>query len=259
MLMNLLLLVIGVIIGTLGTLIGVGGGFILMPILLFLYQNDSPETLTSITLTATFVNSLSGTIAYARMKKINFKYGLIFAAFSIPGAVIGAYLTQFVDRDIFSLIFAILLISVSVLIFIRTKPDTNVIESHEISLSWRKLTAGILISIFVGMLSSFLGIGGGIIHVPVLSNVFSFPVHIATATSHFILSITSFAGLMVHIVTGKYHHGILRAAFISGGALIGAQLGAMLSSKIKGKIIIRILAIALFFMGARLIFLFFAG
>ena len=180
------------------------------------------------------------------MKKINFKYGLIFAAFSIPGAITGAYFTRFVNRDIFSLIFAFLLISASIFIFIRIKPDGHKIENHEISLSSYKLIAGIIISIFVGMLSGFLGLGGGIINVPVLSNIFSFPVHVATATSHFILSITSFAGLSVHILSGKYQHGILRAAFISGGALIGAQLGAMLSSKIKGKITPRLEYFSLF-------------
>jgi uncharacterized protein len=252
-----LLLILGVIIGLLGTLIGAGGGFILMPILLFLYPKDTPDTLTSISLTVTFVNALSGTIAYIRMKRVNFKYGIIFSAASVPGAVIGAYITQFVARDVFSLIFAALLIGVSIFIFFKSKPKSSLIENNKINLSSGKLITGILISLFVGMISSFLGIGGGIIHVPALSNILMFPVHTATATSHFILSITSLAGLLVHIISGKFQHGIGRAVFFALGALIGAQFGAILSTKVKGEIIIRILSIALFFVGVRLIVVYF--
>jgi uncharacterized protein len=252
-----LLFILGIIIGLLGTLIGAGGGFILMPVLLFFYLKDTPDTLTGISLTVIFVNALSGTIAYARMKRINFKYGIIFSMASVPGAVIGAYVTQYVARGQFSLIFAVLLITVSVIIFFGSKPKPNLTENNEINLSNSKLISGIFISILAGLISSFLGIGGGIIHVPVLSNILMFPVHTATATSHFILSVTSFSGLLVHIFSGKFQHGIGRAAFIAFGALIGAQFGAMLSAKVKGKIIIRILSIALFFVGVRLIIVYF--
>jgi uncharacterized membrane protein YfcA len=255
----LLLGILGIIIGFLGTLIGAGGGFILMPVLLFLYPKESPDTLTAISLSATFVNSLSGTIAYIRMKRVNFKYGIIFAASSIPGAAAGAYLTQFVNRSIFSLIFAMMLVSVAVFIFFTTMNNRDLPEIHEIKIDKTKLVSGMAISIFIGMISSFLGIGGGIIHVPMLSNIITFPVHAATATSHFILSITSLTGLIVHIVSGKFKHGLGRAIFISAGAMIGAQLGAMLSSKVKGKFIIRILSIALFIVGARLVMIFLCG
>jgi uncharacterized protein len=252
-----LLFILGLIIGILGTLIGAGGGFILMPVLLFLYPDDTPDTLTSISLSVTFVNALSGAIAYIRMKRVNFKYGIIFSLASIPGAIMGAYITRYVARDVFSLIFSILLILVSAFIFFKSKPESPLIENNKIELSKGKLTTGIFISLFVGLISSFLGIGGGIIHVPVLSNILTFPVHTATATSHFILAITSLAGLMVLIISGKFQHGITRAIFISAGALIGAQFGAVLSSKIKGKVIIRVLSIALFFVGVRFIVLFF--
>ena len=66
---------------------------------------------------------------------------------------------------------------------------------------------GIGLSFFVGYFSSFLGIGGGIIHVPALVWFLHFPVHIATATSHFILAIMALAGTLVHVWTGALAQG----------------------------------------------------
>ena len=97
-------------VGTYGTLIGAGGGFVLMPILLLLYPHESPEKLTSISLAIVFLNALSGSGAYAWMRRIDYKSGLIFAAATIPGAVIGALNTSYVPRRLFDIIFGTLLV-----------------------------------------------------------------------------------------------------------------------------------------------------
>ena len=81
---------LGFAVGTYGTLIGAGGGFVLMPILLLIYPDDSPELLTSISLAVVFFNTLSGSEAYGIMKRIDYKSGLLFAGAAIPGAVFGA-------------------------------------------------------------------------------------------------------------------------------------------------------------------------
>lgn len=112
---------------------------------------------------------------------------------------------------------------------------------------------GMGISIVVGYVSSFLGIGGGIIHVPALSYFFGYPVHIATATSHFILAIMALTGTVVHIATGVFSHGVHRTIALAIGVLLGAQVGARLSEKIKGSWIIRGLAIALGVVGLRIL------
>ena len=81
---------LGVAVGLFGTLIGAGGGFVLMPILLLLYPQATPDELTAISLAVVFFNALAGSEAYAFMGRIDYKSGLIFAAATIPGAVIGA-------------------------------------------------------------------------------------------------------------------------------------------------------------------------
>ena len=85
---------LGLVVGAYGTLIGAGGGFVLMPLLLLLYPHETPEKLTSISLAIVFLNALSGSGAYARMKRIDYKSGLIFAGATIPGAILGALNTS---------------------------------------------------------------------------------------------------------------------------------------------------------------------
>jgi len=80
-----------------------------------------------------------------------------------------------------------------------------------------------------------------------------FPVHIATATSHFILAIMSLTGTIVHIVTGAFTRGVRRTACLAIGVLIGAQFGAAMSNRVKGVWIIRGLAGALGIVGIRIL------
>jgi uncharacterized protein len=91
--------------------------------------------------------------------------------------------------------------------------------------------------------------------VPALVHVLNFPVHVATATSHFILAVMALTGTMVHVVTGAFHHGIRRTIALAIGVVIGAQLGAILSNRIRGIWIIRGLAIALGLVGIRILIL----
>jgi uncharacterized membrane protein YfcA len=81
----------------------------------------------------------------------------------------------------------------------------------------------------------------------------NFPVHVATATSHFVLAIMALTGTLVHIASGTFEHGVRRTALLAAGVLLGAQFGARLSNRVGGKWIIRGLAIALVFVGIRLI------
>jgi uncharacterized membrane protein YfcA len=103
--------------------------------------------------------------------------------------------------------------------------------------------------------SSFLGIGGGVIHVPLLVRALGFPTHIATATSHFVLAVMSGAGALTHVVTGSFAHGhgVRRAAALSVGVVAGAQVGAHLSLRLRGRVIEVLLAVALLALAARLL------
>ncbi len=114
---------------------------------------------------------------------------------------------------------------------------------------------GALYSLAVGFVSSFLGIGGGVIHVPLLVRALGFPTHVATATSHFVLAQMAAAGSLTHVATGSFQHGhgLHRAAAVSIGVVAGAQLGARLSLRLSGTAIQGLLSVALLGLAVRLL------
>ena len=97
MVQNLYLIPLGFVIGAYGTLIGAGGGFVLMPLLLLLYPEESPEVITGISLAVVFFNALSGSVAYAKMKRIDYRSGLLVSLATIPGAILGPLTTPYMD------------------------------------------------------------------------------------------------------------------------------------------------------------------
>jgi uncharacterized membrane protein YfcA len=264
------LVALGIAVGCYGTLIGAGGGFVLMPVLLLLYPDQSADLLTSISLAVVFFNALSGSEAYALLKRIDYRTGLMFSVATIPGAVLGALNTSYVPRRMFDLLFAVLLLAAAAFLGWRPRKDKisrksfgadrqraarRLVDAHgntyEYEFNW---LLGMAISGIVGYVSSFLGIGGGIIHVPALSYFLNFPIHIATATSHFILAIMALTGTVVHILTGTFSHGVHRTVALAIGVVLGAQIGARLSEKVRGRWIIRALAMALGILGLRILF-----
>lgn len=252
------LIPIGLFTGIYGTMVGVGGGFVVVPVMLALYPDKDPELITSISLFVVFLNSLSGSWAYARMGRIDYKTGTLFAVATIPGAIIGALTTNIIPRDAFEVAFGLLLIGLAFLLFqwpsgrksqrgeqAEDGEDEHTVPSYNLPL-------GIGISFVVGFLASLLGIGGGVFHVPMMIYVLNFPIHVATATSHFILAVSSFSGATTHLITGTLMEGAPQAILLSIGVVIGAQLGAKISTKVQGAWLIRGLAIALGIAGIRL-------
>jgi len=265
------LILTGIIVGALGTLIGAGGGFILVPFLILTHHSLRPEIITAISIAIVAANAISGSIAYARAGRIDYKAGLVFALFTIPGSILGVYTTQYIPRFAFKIFFGLLLILLAFFLFLKKPQPKQKNLDERRQKKWKHHTItdkegtaysysydqnkGIFISIIVGYLSPLLGIGGGIIHVPAMVQLLCFPVHIATATSHFILAIMSSVSVVVHAIKGNYSdvHVLHMVIGLSIGAIAGAQFGAYLSHKIKSNSIIRALAVCLGLVGVRLL------
>lgn len=261
---------VGLGAGFYGTLVGLGGGFVVVPFLLLLY-NFSPQQIVGTTLTVVFFNVVSGTLAYIRQHRIDFRTGIRFAIATLPGSALGAYIANYLSFKVFSAAFGALLFGIAVFILLRPKRE----ESSNPGLSCAPLLPhsyvvrtvqdargkvfryafkewiGILVSFFVGFISSILGIAGGVIQVPAMVYLFSFPTHIAVATSTFILSLSTLTGTVFHQLLG--HVLYAPALIIGAGAIIGAQAGARASQRLQGKWVVRSLALALLFVGGRLL------
>ena len=257
---------LGVTIGAYGTLIGAGGGFLLVPVLLLLYPHESPTRITAVSLAVVLANASSGSVSYYRLRLADYVNGRWLAAATIPGAVLGAIVVGAIPRVEFEVIMGIALVLAGAFLAINPSGRHPLLTNSRFSVE-RTFTdaAGsihhyrfnrglaLAVSVVVGFISSVLGIGGGIIHVPVLATFFDFPPHVATATSHFVLVFTSDAGVGAHAFEGDYTGTLGLTASLAAGVLIGAPFGAALSSRVTGGWIIRLLAIALGLVGLRLL------
>ncbi len=267
---ELLLIPLGMAVGAFGTLVGAGGGFILVPALLLLYPHEDPKTLTATSLLVVSLNAVSGSVAYARQKRIDYASGKWFALATLPGAIAGAIVVGYIPRRQFDALFATIVICIALFLFFRSQRagliqpvrgrwvvHRMIVDANgdRFAYSFRMAT-GLALSAGIGFMSSLLGIGGGIIHVPAMTMILHFPVHIAVATSQFVLGVMAGQGVGTHIVTGTIEWDIWlgRGMLLSAGAIPGAQLGARLARRAQGSIILRALASALLLVGARLAF-----
>jgi uncharacterized protein len=182
------------------------------------------------------------------MGRIGYRTGGVFAVASVPGAVLGALMTGWLPRGAFDALLGIVLIGLAVYLLMRGK----VAEGHARPESVN-LPMGASLSFVVSFFSSVLGIGGGVIHVPLLIQFLGYPAHVATATSHFSLAIMSGVGTLTHAVTGEFQTGARRTVALGVGVLLGAQLGAWLSQRVHGRLILRALSVGLLGVGARLV------
>src|SRR2546427_1772221 len=207
---------LGFAVATYGTVIGAGGGFILVPLLLILYPHYEPEQVPSISLAVVFANATSGSIAYARQRRIDYLTGLLFAASSVPGVIAGALVVGYIPRRLFSGLFGLVLFGLAALSLrgsaMEIRPPLagrGVLLRHMTDPEGRtyrygyKLWQGVLLSVVVGFASSLFGIGGGPIHVPAMIILLHIPIQYAVATSHFVLAFMSGGGSAVHLAQGN--------------------------------------------------------
>jgi uncharacterized membrane protein YfcA len=221
---NLWLIPLGFVAGMVGSIIGLGGGIIVVPTLTFL--GVPPALASSSSLFAAFSNSVASTASYAKQRRINYKIGLRLGLMSIPGTILGAILTTEVTPAVFKILFGVVLVASCLYLFLKR----NIVQK-EASISSRTIAMSAAISFFAGILSSFFGIGGGIIFVPLMIIGLGLLVKNAAATSQLILLFSSVSGLLTHAFLG--HADYAYALLLSSGAFFGGLVGARLSVEIK--------------------------
>jgi uncharacterized membrane protein YfcA len=264
----ILLALLGVVVGTYGTLVGVGGGFLIVPLLLIIYKLP-PAAAAATSLVVVLLNAASGSVTYIRRGRVDIRTGLLLAAATVPGAFfIGPELAERIPDRAFKIGFGVFLLAMATLLFLRPERKSSSTGGGPRKGIWMlrrtfrdgsgasmdyefDVVLAVVLSFAVGVLSSMLGIGGGIVHVPALIHFMSFPVHVATATSQFVLAFTAAAGVAKYASGGHVVWPL--AAVIGVGVIVGAQVGARLSHRMKGGRIIRLLVLAIVLLGGRLI------
>jgi len=217
-------ILLGFAAGILGSMIGLGGGIVLVPALTFL--GFPPTTAASNSLFGALSNAVASTISYSRQKRIIYSLGLKLGLLSIPGTVLGAFLSTDIAPDVFKILFGFVLIASAVYIFVRKK-----IETVEKTLSVQMMIFAVGASFFAGLISSFFGIGGGIIFVPLMVVGMGMTMKNAAPTSQMILLFSSLSGVIIHSILG--HPDFIQAGLLSIGSFIGGLVGARLSLDVK--------------------------
>ena len=238
MLENLWLIPLGFIAGLLGSIIGLGGGIIIVPVLTFL--GFTPTVAASNSLFAVFSNAVASSISYAKQKRIEYSIGIRLGLLSIPGSVLGAFISAEITPTLFKILFGLILIAASIYIYSKRK-----IESSGSNKSKQIMVFAFGASFFAGIISGLFGVGGGIIFVPLMVIFMGLMMKNAAPTSQFILLFAASSAMITHGLLG--HPEYVQALLLAAGAFVGGIVGARLSLEIKEsrlKILIMVVMIA---------------
>lgn len=259
----LLLTALGFIIGAVAAMTGMGGGAFIVPALTLIF-GFTVHNAVGTSLAAIVFTSLASTYRYFKQRRLDYKVGLISAVATIPGALLGAYLTSFISSRLLGIIFSLFLLFVAFRMLFNfsltgsrtfrawkywhcriVDSDGNIFEYDA------NIILGSILSFFGGLSSGLLGIGGGSLIVPILNLVVCLPIHIAIATSMFVMIFTSISGVSTHIYLNNVN--LEYAAFLAMGVIFGAQLGAYAAKRTPPKFLKKFFSVILILISLRLI------
>lgn len=255
-----LLLGLGGLVGVLSGMFGVGGGFLMTPLLFFI--GIPPAVAVATEANQIVASSFSGVLAHLKRKTVDLKMGTVLLAGGLVGAAAGvqvfALLTELGQVDLLvRLCYVVFLGIIGALMFVeslrairraRRTPDAAAPARrhrgwiHALPFKMRFRTSGLYISVippllvglFVGVLAAIMGVGGGFIMVPAMIYLLGMPTKVVVGTSLFqIIFVTGFATLM-HATT-NYTVDMILAVLLLVGGVIGAQIGTRIGVKMKAE------------------------
>jgi len=261
------LLMLGIIVGLPASMCGLGGGFILVPTLILVF-NLSPQNAIAISLVAMCGTTISAALGYIKQKRVDYKLALLYDVFDIPGVIVGAYLTTILPKNLLIGLcgFFILFLSLLMLRNLRTRKTSKNEESDMTCNGWgrkvsdsmnqvfeykiRRPSLIVISSLLSGLVTGLVGLGGGITDTTTMI-LLGIPSHIAIASSEFAMALTNGAGVITHGFLQNISIGY--AIPITIGTILGAQVGVLLAKRTKQKTLKRILPVVSLLFSIRLI------
>jgi len=224
-----ILVVAGSLIGTVASMIGVGGGIFMVPLLSFFYVGTTQEAVGT-SLATVVVTSVFSSINYGRRKLIDFKLGPMLMPTVIAGAWLGAWLTQFISSHGLALAFGVLLLYPATIMLLGREPKEIAKllggEAGEQPARYPPLKT-VSIGVVAGVASGFFGVGSGILMVPAMSILLKVEMLQAVATSLFVMGPSALLGSAQHAVLGNVHAEFMLPLAL--GIVLGAQAGPRLA------------------------------
>jgi hypothetical protein len=213
-------LLAGLVIGLALGLLGGGGSILLVPILVYIIGLDAHAAVAS-SLAIVGINAAIGAVMHWRAGHVQVRQSLVFGAAGMAGAFVGAQFTQFVSDALLMVFFALLMLVVGALM-LHPLPVREQ-ETPATPVWWRTLLAGTS----VGVLTGFLGVGGGFLIVPALVLVMGMSMSMAVGSSLLVIVLNAAAGLLGHMQAGALDWGIILVFTLAGVA--GLSLGTSLN------------------------------
>lgn len=253
----LLMAAFGAVAGLLGSLLGVGGGVFLVPALVLWCGLDLSHAVSAGLVAVIASSSAAGTVNVGR-GTANIRLGMVLEPATVLGALTGGFSAALIPARALIALFSVLLATITVLLWRRRAeeydgpvtgaPSGALSASYHDSASGRevaysivRLPTALAASFAAGSLSGLLGIGGGVVKVPVLHLYCGMPMKAAAATSNLMIGVTAAAGAAVYLVRGAFEPVVTAAVTL--GVLGGSELGSRINRRVKDASVRRVFAV----------------
>jgi uncharacterized protein len=251
---GLLMIAGGAAAGVFGSLLGLGGGILIVPLLTLGFGLDLRQAV-GVSLVSVIVTSGASAGVYLQRHVANLRLGMTLELFTAAGAMIGGLVAFLLSDRVLAGLFAALLVYVAATMLRRGTADEAAPPDEADSgdaaagdppfsaslggpgYAVRNVGYGAAGSVGAGVVSALLGIGGGLIKVPVMHVVMGVPLRVATATSNLMIGVTASASAVIYLLRGEID------PFVAGPIAIGAFVGASVGSRAAHRIDLRVLRI----------------
>ena len=255
--------------GLLGSLTGLGGGVVVIPVLTLCFGVDFHYAVGAALVASIATSSGSGS-AYVKEGITNVRLGMFLEIATTLGAVLGAAVAVYLNNSIIAVIYGLVLILTGTMQFVKKQDHTGERGSETArrlklfgtwpqpdgtkkSYELRNVAGGFSVMGIAGMLSGILGIGSGVLKVIAMDNLMKVPFKVSTTTSNFMMGVTAVASAVVYIQRGNIVPGIACPVMI--GVLLGALTGARLLKRLDVRLLRKVFAFAVFAVAANMIYM----
>ncbi|MGY0287252.1 MAG: sulfite exporter TauE/SafE family protein [Candidatus Methanodesulfokora washburnensis] len=273
---SLLMLIVGIIAGFFGALLGIGGGVIIIPCLTMFFNFGIKEAI-AVSIVSVVATSIAGASRYVEQRITNVRLGMFLETATTAGAVSGAFLAVKAPPSFLYILMGILLIYLSVSQLLTRKKEEeklrndlfitkedeisrklglsnrypDIAEGKEVNYTVIRTKSGLIASYLAGLISAMLGVGGGIIKVPVMNQLMNVPMKAAVATSKFMIGVTASTGALLYLAYGLVNTEAV--APVAMGVMIGATAGTSVMNKMKAGFIKLIFGLILLYFAYNMI------
>ncbi len=242
--MVLLETILGFIIGLTLGLLGGGGSILTVPALVYMV-GQSPHVAITASLIIVGLNAMIGVWFYRKQGVLDWKVAFTFGGVGMITAYLAASVSHYFSETLLMSMFALLMLVVGVVMIVRKPPSDEQAQS-------RGLPVVIASGATVGLLTGFLGVGGGFLIVPALVMLVGLPIRSAIGTSLIIIAMNSLAGVLGHLGAIELDYTVIGIFVVAG--IAGTFAGSQLTKLIRSAYLQRIFAVFIIGLGLFLLY-----